>query len=173
MDIAFTMSPGRGDTDRLLQRLAQALTAKGLRVCGVVQVNSERDDCDPCDMDIQVIPDGPLMRISQSLGRESRGCRLNPAALEEGVAAVGSRLTADMDLLLLNKFGKHEAEGRGFRDLIGQALIMGVPVVTGVNNLNLPAFDIFTDGAATRVPPELDALENWVDRVHARRRQSA
>jgi hypothetical protein len=50
--------------------------------------------------------------------------------------------------MVLNTFGKHETDGRGFRDLIGEALARGVPVLTGVNGLNRAAFDAFTEGAA-------------------------
>jgi Protein of unknown function (DUF2478) len=33
------------------------------------------------------------------------------------------------ELLVLNKFGKVEAEGMGTRDLIAQAVCMGIPVI--------------------------------------------
>ena len=39
MKIACTKSPGRGDTDLLLVRVAQLLASRGLRLCGTVQVN--------------------------------------------------------------------------------------------------------------------------------------
>ena len=35
MQIAYTRSPGRGDTDLVLARLASRLTARGLRLVGV------------------------------------------------------------------------------------------------------------------------------------------
>ena len=42
MKLAYTMAPGRGDTDLVLERLAADLAARGLRCCGTVQINSER-----------------------------------------------------------------------------------------------------------------------------------
>ena len=59
MNLAYTMAPGRGDTDLILHKLAADLGACGLRCCGTVQINSERADSGPCDMDVQVLPDGP------------------------------------------------------------------------------------------------------------------
>ena len=82
MKLAYTMAPGRGDTDLVLERLAAALAARGLRCCGTVQINSERSDAGPCDMDVRVLPDRAVLRISQDLGPQARGCRLDPAALE-------------------------------------------------------------------------------------------
>ena len=116
MKLAYTMAPGRGDTDLILAGLAAGLGARGIRCCGTVQMNTERPDAGPCDMDVLVLPDGPVVRISQNLGVNARGCRLDTSALETAVAQVAARLDERTDLLIINKFGRHEAEGRGFRD---------------------------------------------------------
>lgn len=165
MHLAYTMAPGRGDTDLILLRLATDLAGRGLVCCGTVQVNSERPDDGPCDMDVRVLPDGPTLRISQHLGRSARGCRLDPTALETAVGLVSARLAAGADVLVVNKFGKHEAEGRGFRALIADALALGVPVIVGVNALNLPAFEAFAGGLADRLPPDAAALAGWLARA--------
>jgi nucleoside-triphosphatase THEP1 len=162
MNLAYTMAPGRGDTDLIHLKLAKVLAARGLRCCGTVQITSERGDTGPCDMDVQVLPDGPVLRISQDLGRSARGCRLDPAALETAVALVSTSLELGADVLIVNKFGKHEAEGRGFRAVIAEALSMGIPVVVGVNALNLPAFEEFSEGLGKGLPCEGAALEDWV-----------
>lgn len=161
MKIAYTMTEGKGDLDQVLYRFAQEQLAKGVDVCGVVQVNTDRDDCPLCDMDVQVLPDGPTIRISQDLGREAKGCRLDPESLEQSVAEVNKRLTSDVALLVLNKFGKHEANGRGFRDTIAQAMALDVPVVCGVNGLNREAFEAFCGGIAEFVAPTPEALADW------------
>lgn len=162
MNLAYTMAPGRGDTDLILFKLATVLAARGLRCCGTVQINSERGDTGPCDMDVRVLPDGPILRISQDLGRASRGCRLDPAALETAVGLVSASMGQGSDLLIVNKFGKHEAQGRGFRTVIAEALSKGIPVLVGINTLNLSAFEEFAEGLATRLPPEPTALESWI-----------
>ena len=162
MNLAYTMAPGRGDTDLILFKLAKVLAARGLRCCGTVQINSERGDTGPCDMDVRVLPDGPILRISQDLGRDSHGCRLDPAALETAVGLVSASMEEGSDLLIVNKFGKHEAQGRGFRTVIAEALSKGIPVLVGINALNLSAFEEFAEGLATRLPPEPTALESWI-----------
>ncbi len=162
MNIAYTMAPGRGDTDLLLQSVAQRLLDRGYRPCGTVQINSERPDSGPCDMDVKVLPDGPVVRISQSLGSASKGCRLDPNALETTVGHVETRLAEGADVLLINKFGKHEAEGRGFRAVIAEAVSRGIPILVGLNDLNRPAFETFTGGVAQRLSPDLESLESWL-----------
>ena len=161
MKIAFTMTEGKGDLDQVLFQFATTQEAAGRKVCGVVQVNTDRADCVKCDMDVRVMPEGPTIRISQDLGKESRGCRLDVDALETAVVAVEKQISQDAELLVINKFGKHEAGGRGFRNAIGQALELGVPVVCGVNALNRQAFEDFCGGAAVFVAPDPKALSDW------------
>jgi hypothetical protein len=67
------------------------------------------------------------------------------------------------DIFLLNKFGKHEASGRGFRDLIGEALAQGKAVIVGANGMNAEAFQEFTGGRAEFVEPDIDTLLAWYD----------
>lgn len=161
MRLGFIESSRRGATDLLLTELAEALRAQGKRVVGVVQSNTECADQRLCDMDVQVLPDGSQIRISQNLGPEARGCRLDPEALEQAVAELMPLVDARADLLIINKFGKHEASGRGFRDVIGRALELGLPVVVGVNATNRAAFETFAEGCAEAIPAELDAMQAW------------
>jgi len=162
MNIAYTMAPGRGDTDLLLFTAAQELAMRGYRTCGTVQINTECDN-HPCDMDVQVLPDGPILRISQSLGRGSKGCRLDPSALESAVGLVAGRLMVETDILIINKFGKHEAEGRGFRAVIADAIARDIPVLVGVNSLNLNAFQEFVGPEANQLEPSIKAIVGWFD----------
>ena len=161
MKLAYTMAPGRGDTDLVLERLAADLAARGLRCRGTVQINSERADAGPCDMDVRVLPDGAVLRISQDLGPRARGCRLAPAALETAVAMVAASLSSGADLLIVNKFGKQEAEGRGMAPLIADALERNLPVLLGVNGLNLPAFQTFAGGLETALAADIDQVVEW------------
>ena len=163
MKIGYVMSPGRGEVAGVPGRLAETLMARGVDVAGVVQTNTDCGPSKACDMDVEVLPAGPVLRISQDLGPEARGCRLNPEALELAVGLVGQRLTGDTRLLVVNKFGKQEAEGRGFREVIGAALAQDIPVVVGLNGLNRDAFEEFCGGMAEALTPELQALLDWFD----------
>ena len=162
MNIAYTMAKGRGDTDLLLYRVAERLESLGYRTAGTVQINTEREDECLCDMDVKVLPDGPVIRISQSLGAGAKGCRLDPAALESAVGFADAQLAKGADVLIINKFGKHEAEGRGFRDTIATAMMNDIPVLVGANHLNLDAFNTFTDASALALEPDEDIIFNWL-----------
>lgn len=159
--LGYVTAAQRGQSDALLTLVAQALAGKKA-LCGVVQTNTEYDPDRPCHMDLSVLGTQTVIRISQFLGPGSRGCRLDASGLETAVAQVERGLTPQTDLLIINKFGKQECDGRGFRPLIGQALSMGIPVLTAVSALNLPRFLEFADGMAVALPDHGDAILNWV-----------
>ncbi|MCX7888919.1 MAG: DUF2478 domain-containing protein [Rhodobacteraceae bacterium] len=162
MRIAYVMSPVPGATDRLLARLAGRLARAGILACGAVQQAVPNGAGRRCHMDLRILPDGPDMRISLDRGPLARGCRLDAGALEAAVAAVEARLGAGARCMIVNKFGKHEASGRGFRPVIARALDHGLPVIVGLNPLNREAFDHFAGGLAERLPDRLAALESWL-----------
>ncbi|MFN4153946.1 MAG: DUF2478 domain-containing protein [Paracoccaceae bacterium] len=160
--LGFVSAPDRGDGDRLLARVARRLSAVGVVLGGVVQVNTETDPDHPCLMDLRVLSDESVLRISQNLGRHSSGCRLDASVLEEAVGRVAATLlAAPPQLLILNKFGKQEAEGRGFRPVIGQAMAMGVPVLTSVSTKNRAGFDLFAEGTASALGTDEAAVMLW------------
>ncbi|MCF6231899.1 MAG: DUF2478 domain-containing protein [Rhodobacteraceae bacterium] len=173
MFLAYVMTQTRGTTDVLLTQFSQMMIERGNRLVGVAQTNTECADQTLCDMDVLVLPDGPTIRISQSLGKGAKGCRLDPAALEQAVALVSAGLDGDPQLLVVNKFGKHEAEGRGFRPVIGEALSRGVPVLAGVNSINEAAFVEFTEGLGQRLDGTTEALEAWFSSIEADTAQPA
>lgn len=162
MRFGYVMTSERGATDRLLADFAARVLATGLRPAGVVQVNTPRPKSNRCDMDVKVLPEGPVIRISQDLGAEARGCALDPDALEQAVSLVGQGLGPGCDVLIVNKFGKHEADGKGFRETIAEAMAQDIPVLAGLNGMNEAAFNSFAGGAAEKLPADLDALEAWL-----------
>ena len=161
MKIAYTLASGQGETNLLLADVAKRLAQSGLRLCGTVQVDSPCQDPNRCDMDVRLLPDGPTIRISQSLGSQSKGCRLDPDALERAVALAQRNLEAGADLLIVNKFGKHEADGRGFRDVIAEALVRDIPVIVGIGRLSAEAFHQFCPDS-DHLAPDATSIIDWV-----------
>lgn len=83
------------------------------------------------------------------------------------IGLVGLSLLHGANCLIVNKFGEHEAEGRGFRHVIAQALELGIPVLVGINALNRQAFLDFTGGMAIEITPDKTALVRWAERRSA------
>lgn len=155
-----------GDIDALLQAVASVARLHGLRLSGVLQTRGDTaGDCHCADMDLVSLNGREVFRISQPLGNGARGCRLNPEGLALCAAALERDLGAAPDLLILNRFGKGESEGRGFRDLIGRALEAGVPVLTAVRATYAADWREFGGDLACDLPPRLSAVLDWVELV--------
>ncbi len=160
MRLAHISIAGRGETDRFLAAVAARLEMAGLRLAGTVQSNTARADRTRCDMDLRVLPDGPVYRISEDRGAAARGCMLDHGALEQTVAEVARRMDG-ADLLIVNKFGKAESEGRGLVPVISDALARGLPVLVGVNGLNLPLYLDFASGLSDALPATEETVAAW------------
>ncbi|MBZ0130303.1 MAG: DUF2478 domain-containing protein [Rhodobacteraceae bacterium] len=162
MKIAYISAAARGETDRLMSETAAFLAARQVRCAGIVKEEGYSSAfANGCDMKVQVLPDGPVIKITQDLGEGSDACRLNPAAIAEAVANVENGALADARMFLLNKFGPEEVEGRGFRGVIGKALELEIPVLVGVSNASRKEFEAFADGLAEALPADSDAIRDW------------
>ena len=168
MKLAYITVQGRGRTDDLLAEVVRAFEDDGLRLAGTVRTQPADPSGHPCDMDLRVLPDGPGFRISQPLGRMAKGCRLDGGVIEAIATEVEARM-ASADLLIVNKFGKLEAQGRGLCPAITMAMEIEIPTLVGVNEMNVPDFHAFSDGSAEVLKPDLRAIRAWFERTHAPR----
>jgi nucleoside-triphosphatase THEP1 len=109
---------------------------RGMRLAGVIQYRSRYPN-HRCDMVLEDLMTGRRISIFASRGRGAKGCQLDEYAMLQTVSEIELALKNSPELLVLNKFGKMEAEGMGMRDLIAQAICMGVPVIVGVPERNL------------------------------------
>ncbi len=156
----------RGETvDRIFETLVKDLQACGLKVAGVIQRRAEYGDTCCADMGLEMISSGETVEISQALGSGSRGCRLDPRGLAEITARLGIELGQRPDLLILNRFGKGEQDGQGFRQLIGEAMEQSVPVLTAVREPYLDAWRAFAGELSVDLPPELGAIRDWCKHI--------
>ena len=160
--LGYIHSADRGVPNAVLSDVADALTAAGILLTGLVQERAPDTGAHPCDMDLRCLPDGPVFPIAQKLGRGSRGCRMDVEALETGVAYVEAQIALGTGAFILNKFGSQEAQGRGFCTAIARAMDEGIPVVTVVNPHNIAAFRDFAGDMAEELPAEADLITNWI-----------
>ena len=156
--LGYISDDARGACDRLLLSVADQLSDSGETLAGAVQENLEADGLPRCDMVLRILGRSERIEISQRLGPLATGCRLDPDALERAVGLVESTLPNGVSLLIVNKFGKQEAEGRGFRHVIAEALVRAAPG-------SLLVFDEPTAGLhANDVAPLMEVLDGLVER---------
>ena len=147
--------------DALIARCAAGLVASGYRLGGIVQSNSRRHGRRRCDMYVKDLLGGDEIKISLDRGDEARGCRLDPDAFARIEAWIKGAVVERVDLLIINKFGREEAHGRGLRAVVAEALIAEIPLVIGVSTQNLGDFLTFVGDSVTCLEPDIEAISAW------------
>jgi hypothetical protein len=153
LPLAFTRYDACSDGDQTLSRCARDLQNAGYSVSGIVQSNRQRRGRRACDMFLQNLTTGEEFCITADRGNGARVCRLDHAALAQATLWAEQALALNPQLLILNKFGKKKAPGRGFVPVMADALSFGIPVLTGISALNRTAAQAVTGGAGTRIEP--------------------
>lgn len=148
-------------TDQLLECVVHALQQQGRTVAGFIQRKGPRDSSGHAEMVLQDIVTGSRFCISQPLGRGSRGCRLHPGAVAGIAGPFLEAIETAPDLLVLNRFGKGESEGQGFRCVLEKACMLGIPVLTSVKPAYLDAWQDFAGTCSTLLPPLPETLLHW------------
>lgn len=161
MDIRYVSSDQDRQTNRILSEVAERAAREGIRLAGTVQPVGPDMPQQKCDIVLRLLPNGPLRNVSMDLGPGATGCRLDAGALEEAVAVVQDRLPG-AQALVVNKFGKQEAAGRGLVEAIGHACNAGLPVLVGVSPEWRDAFLAFAGGTAQPIADDADRVMDWL-----------
>lgn len=148
--------------DRLIAETAYRLRDEGVKVAGLVQINTEVPGRPKCDMAVEELYSRTTFPLSEDRGPAARGCRLDHSRLADAAGFLIDMLDHDLDLVVINKFGKVEAEGGGLRDLLGRAVLLGIPLIVGVPYRNLDQWRIFAAGMADECEVSAMEIERWL-----------
>jgi hypothetical protein len=152
--------------DDLFRQIIDVCRCTEVAMAGVQQHLAYPEIADRrCDVYLEDLSTGVRTALFENRGSEARGCRLDGAALADVTAGIEKSLAAKPGLLVLNKFGKSEAEGEGMRDLIAKALDQGIPVIIGVPERNLAAFRDFAGELSVELSVDVAAVLSWLRRV--------
>lgn len=150
--------------ERVIARAVERLRDRGVTMAGALQCTIlDAVDRHPCDLLIEDLTSGDVTPIAEHRGRQARGCKLDVALLTELAESVVSGVRSGAPrLLVINKFGKTEAEGGGLRDAIAEAVGRDIPVLVGVPMRNLDQFRTFAGPLAVELPVGEAALAGWL-----------
>ena len=152
------------DPDAVLRDFAAELNARGLRVVGMVQAG-QCADCQP------VGSAGPQRR-KDIAGAGFRPLRERlPARPRQGfrtrAPVIADALEAGADLLIVNRFGKRERDGKGLAYLIERALGADIPVVIAVSSEQFRGLDQVRRRDERKLHCDRAALQAWWNGVSA------
>ena len=140
--------------DQLLRDVALHLAEEGWSLAGLVQRNTPRPGRSRCDMILEDLSSGEFVGISQDRGPLARGCALDVGQLLTAMQMVRQSLDVRPDLVILNKFGKSESEGEGFRPLLAELLVAEIPVLIAVPWRNIENWRQFAGQYAREIMVE-------------------
>lgn len=148
--------------DKFLADLGYRLRDAGLAIAGLVQLNSFVRDPQKCDMDVEELYSGAVLRLSEDRGKEALGCRLDRSKLAEAAGLLGQAFGNPLDLFVLNKFGKTEGEGGGLRDVLARAVALEIPVIVGVPFRNLDQWRAFAGEMSNECAVDAEVVQRWL-----------
>jgi hypothetical protein len=163
-DLAALVYDQDQDPDAVLRGLAADLKAQGFRVVGMVQAGQ----CADSSLSAVLVHSGETLLLSQDFDPNARGCRLDLGRLQDAGERVAAALEAGADLVIINRFGKRERDGKGLAFLIERALDAGIPVIIAVANQNFADWIIFAHGLGVKLSCDLDAAGDWWHMISAR-----
>ena len=101
--------------DATLRAVAEGLAGLNLRAIGVVREPAGSADWHRREMDLIELATGRRHAISQNLGRGSKGCRLDAAAVEVAAAMVAAQLdNHGADLVIIDRSARWRRSGADF-----------------------------------------------------------
>jgi hypothetical protein len=159
-DLAAVVYGAGDDPDALLTAFAGDLCRTGRRVVGVIQVGRNCRSENP-RFGAMVLPEGELVPLADDVRTCAAGCRLDAARLAGVATRLSRAMTDGSDLVIINRFGRTEAEGRGLADLIIRAVDADIPVLIAVPEHRFATLIKFSDGMNVRLACRRGDLDRW------------
>jgi hypothetical protein len=155
-DLAAVVYGTDDDPDRVIAGFAADLR----RPVGVVQRGRSCQSEEP-RLGVTLLPDGELVGLALDERLHSGGCRLDPDRLASLSMRLAAAIDDGADLVIINRFGRSEAEGKGLIGLIPQALDADIPVLIAVPEQRFAEWIRFSEGMNVRLACRRDALDRW------------
>jgi hypothetical protein len=160
-DLAALVYDEHQDPDAVLRDFAADLNARGFRAIGMVQAGQ----CADSSLSAVLLPSGEKLLLSQDSDPAARGCRLDPGRLQNAAMRIAEALEAGADLLIVNRFGKRERDGKGLAYLIERAFAADIPVVIAVSSKSFADWIKFAGGMSVKLACDRHALDVWWSNV--------
>ena len=165
-DLAALVYEQGQDPDFVLRGFASDLNARGYRAVGLVQLGQH---CvDRPGLSALLVHSGQQLELLQDLGACATGCRLDVGQLLNAGTELANVIDQGADLLIINRFGRQEREGKGLLYLVERALSADIPVVIAVPCHRFAEWIRFTDGMSVRLNCDRGSLNGWWRAVSAR-----
>jgi hypothetical protein len=163
-DLAALVYGQHQDPDAVLRDLAADLNSQGFRAVGMVQVGQ----CADSSLSAVLVHNGEKLLLSLDFEPNASGCRLDLGRLQEAGERIAGALESGADLVIINRFGKRERDGKGLACLIKRALNAGIPVVIAVASHNFEDWLKFAHGKGVTLACDGYAVGEWWRKISSK-----
>jgi nucleoside-triphosphatase THEP1 len=163
-DLAALVYGEHDDPDAVLREFAADLNARGVRAVGMVQAGA----CADSSLSAVLVHSGETLLLARDFDPNAKGCSLDIGRLQNAGARVSDAIDAGADLVIINRFGKREQNGKGLAHLIEKSLGADIPVVIAVSSQRFDDWIKFAGGMTVKLTCSRDALGVWWQKVSAR-----
>jgi len=158
-DFAAVVYGVNDNPDQLLLDFTEDLRRSGVRTAGVVQLDSWTSD--DCVVRTVVLSTREVIPVAHERNLAATGCSLDCRKLASIAEMIEAAIQQGADLVVINRFGKLEATGKGLIELIQQAADADIPVLIAVPEHRFPGWIKYSAGMSVRLPCRRAALDRW------------
>ena len=163
-DIAALVYADGDRPDLVLCTFARHLAESGHRPCGLVQLR-DRSEGD-ASRKVMVLDGWQVVdAANRHEGGDGDRCSLDSHWLDQMGAQTEAAVRHGVDVVIVNRFGPLEANGRGFRDAIRAASETKTPLLIAVPQFEFARWTRFSSGMTVRLDCTLDSVLTWWQRI--------
>jgi len=155
----------------VMKAFVAALKADGINVHGILQeVPKELDPANAgCGVDAIDIKTGDHVALVRPTQYEldNKICSLDLSRLAEASMSLRRALDEHADIVVVEKFGKHEKDGGGLSDELLAVMAEGIPTVVTVPKVEEESWGRFCGGLGDLLQCDLDDVLAWWSKVKA------
>jgi hypothetical protein len=159
-DFAALVYGVKDNPDRLLLDFTEDLRRSGVRTAGLVQLDGWTGQSDDRAVRTVVLSSREVIPVGHERNLAAKGCGLDCRQLASIVKMIETAIQG-ADLVVINRFGKLEAAGKGLIELIQQAADADIPVLIAVPEHRFPGWIKYSAGMSVRLPCRRTALDRW------------
>ena len=166
-DLAALVYNADENPDLVLLEFCAELRGEGFRPVGLVQ----HGHCQGNESDLTALLIHTSERISlvQDLGSCAAGCRLDVNQLLTAGSRVVTAIDHGADLVIVNRFGRLEREGKGLSFLIEMAMSASIPALVPVPANRFADWVKYSEGMSVKLDCRIHSLRRWWNSVSTRR----
>jgi nucleoside-triphosphatase THEP1 len=156
---AAVYTPDTGDRMALL-KFVEKLKLQNTPVGGVLQEALFNSEGEITGLNAVDVSTGRRIPISRPVKNDDE-CGLDVSALAETTDLIRHAISDQLDLVVVEKFGELEQNGKGLIDEIFQTIAEGIPLLISVPEAALPIWQERSGNLGSVLPFSEEAFQQW------------